>query len=105
MTTYIHNADIGTIFRLSITDTSGTAIDVSTASVKFIYFQKPDGSKIKRTAAFYTDGVDGIIQYTGIAGDIDQFGNWLVQGYVEVTGGKFYTQQSSFQVMSTLYTA
>ena len=35
-TIYVHNGDIGTIFRLTITDTSGTAIDVSTATTKVL---------------------------------------------------------------------
>lgn len=105
MTTYVHNADIGTIFRLAIVDTAGTAIDVSTAAVKFIYFQKPDGTKTKETAAFYTDGSDGIIQYTAVAGDIDQVGAWRVQGYVETSDGKFFTRKTSFTVLDTLYTA
>ena len=105
MTTYVHNADIGTIFRLTITDTAGTAIDVSTAATKFIYFQKPDGTKKKNTAAFYTDGSDGIIQYTSVSGDIDQTGLWQVQGYVETSDGKFFTQKTTFSVLNTLYTA
>lgn len=58
MTTYVHSNDIGTIFRLTITDTAGVVIDVSTATVKYIYFQMPDGTKKKKTAAFYTDGSD-----------------------------------------------
>lgn len=105
MTTYVHNADIGTIFRLTIVDTAGTAIDVSTAAVKYVYFQKPDGTKKKKTAAFYTDGSDGIIQYTSVSGDIDQTGLWQVQGYVETSDGKFFTQKTTFSVLNTLYTA
>jgi hypothetical protein len=105
MTTYVHNADIGTIFRLTITDTAGTVIDVSSAAVKYIYFQAPDGTKTKETAAFYTDGTDGIIQYTAVSGDIDQVGLWQVQGYVETTDGKFFTRKASFTVLDTLYTA
>lgn len=72
--TNIHVGDIGTIFRLTIKDTAGTAINVSTASVKYIYFEAPDGTKTKKTAAFYTNGSDGIIQYIAVLGDIDQVG-------------------------------
>jgi hypothetical protein len=105
MTTYIHKADIGTIFRLTIVDTDGDAIDVSTASVKYIYFRKPDGTLVKETAAFYTDGSDGIIQYTSVSGDIDTIGDWQVQGYVETTDGKFFTEIAEFTALPTLYTA
>jgi hypothetical protein len=104
-TIYVHNGDIGTIFRLTITDTAGTAIDVSTAVTKYIYFQEPDGTKIQKTAAFYTNGTDGIIQYTTVSGDIDLVGTWMVQGYIETSLGKFWTEKDSFKVYSTLATA
>lgn len=104
-TIYVHNGDVGTIFRLTITDTDGTAIDVSTATVKYIYFQDPAGTKTQQTAAFYTDGADGKIQYTTVSGDIDSIGTWIVQGYVETTLGKFWTEKDSFKVYSTLATA
>ena len=104
MTTNIHNGDIGTIFRLTIVDSSGTAIDVSSASVKKIYFQDPSGNKSVEDASFYTDGSDGIIQYTAVSGDIDETGNWQIQGYVETTDGKFFSEKESFAVLSTLYT-
>ena len=113
MTTYIHDGDIGTIFKQTIVDPEkktdlypdGTPIDVSTASTKFIYFQKPDGTKMKKTATFYTDGTDGIIQYIAVLSDIDQTGIWQVQGYVETSDGKFFTEKTTFNVLSTLYTA
>jgi len=104
-TIYVHNGDVGTIFRLTIKDTAGAAIDVSTASVKYIYFQDPSGVKTQKTAAFYTDGTDGKIQYTTVAGDIDEVGTWMVQGYVETSLGKFWTEKDSFKVYSTLATA
>ena len=104
-TIYVHNGDVGTIFRLTIKDTAGAAIDVSTASVKYIYFQDPSGVKTQKTAAFYTDGTDGKIQYTTTAGDIDLVGTWMVQGYVETSLGKFWTEKDSFKVYSTLATA
>lgn len=105
MTTYIHKADIGTIFELTITTEAGVAIDVSTASIKFIYFQKPDGTKVKETAAFVTDGTNGKIKYTAVAGDIDQVGDWQIQGYVETSDGKFFTRKTKFEVLPTLYIA
>lgn len=104
-TIYVHNGDIGTIFRLTITDTSGTAIDVSTAATKYIYFQDPTSAKVQKTAVFTTNGSDGKIQYTSVSGDIDMVGTWQVQGYVETSLGKFWTEKDSFKVYSTLATA
>ena len=101
-TIYVHNGDIGTIFRLTIVNTAGTAIDVSTAVTKYIYFQDPTGAKVQKTAAFTTDGTDGKIQYTSVSGDIDMVGTWQVQGYVETLLGKFWTEKDSFKVYSNL---
>ena len=105
MTIYAHNGDIGTVFELTIKDTDEAVIDVSTAAVKYIYFQDPTGTRMRKTATFTTDGTDGKIEYVTIAGDIDEVGTWQVQGYVETSLGKFYTEKMSFQVLSTLYVA
>lgn len=101
--TIIHVGDVGTIFRLTITeDDETTAVDVSTATVKKIYFKKSDGTKVGKTAAFYTDGTDGIIQYAAIAADIDMAGIWQMQGYVEMPVGKYYSVKSRFTVHENL---
>ena len=104
MTTIVHKADVGTVFELTINDTDGDAIDVSTAAVKYIYFQKPDYTLVKKTASFKTDGSDGIITYTAVANDINMVGTWMVQGYVETSDGKFFTEKKEFEVETTLYT-
>jgi hypothetical protein len=105
VTTYIHVGDIGTIIELDITDTDGVAINVSSATVKYIYLKKPSGTKIKRDAEFTNTGSDGKIQYTTISGDIDRAGEWQVEGYVELTDGKFFTTKDDFVVLPTLYVA
>ncbi len=101
---YVHNGDVGTIFRLVITDTAGAPIDVSTATATIIHFQDPLGNKTQKTAAFTTDGKDGKIQYATIAGDIDKVGTWQIQGYIETGLGKFWTKKGAFKVYSTLAT-
>jgi hypothetical protein len=105
MSTIIHEGDVGTEIKLTIQDSDGTAIDVSSATTtKKIYLQKPDGTKVVKDATFDDDGTDGIIKYTTVANDIDQPGDWQVQGYVEGTGGKYYTSIEKFEVKATLYT-
>jgi len=101
--TIIHVGDVGTIFRLTITeDDDTTAVNVSTASVKKFYFLKPDGTKLAKTAEFNTDGVDGKLKYTAIAGDIDTAGRWQVQAYVEIGAAKYYSSKTAFSVHSNL---
>jgi hypothetical protein len=101
--TIIHVGDVGTIFRLTITeDDDTTAVDVSTASTKKFYFLKPDGTKINKTAEFNTDGTDGKLKYTGVANDISVAGRWQVQAYVEIGTAKYYSTKATFSVQSNL---
>jgi hypothetical protein len=101
--TIIHVGDVGTIFRLTITeDDDTTAVDVSGASVKTFYFKKPDGTKLTKTAAFNTDGKDGKLAYTAIATDISIAGTWQVQAYVEIGAAKYYSSKQTFSVHSNL---
>jgi hypothetical protein len=103
MSTIIHKGDIGTVFELTITETTGTVVDVSTATSKSILFQKPDKTKVSKTATFTTDGSDGKIQYTAVDGDIDTIGEWSMQGYVELaSGGKFHSEITTFEVNRNL---
>jgi hypothetical protein len=101
--TIIHNGDVGTIIRLTITeDDDTTAVDVSGATVKTFYFLKPTGTKINKTAVFNSDGTDGKLKYTTIAGDIDTTGRWQVQAYVEIGAAKYYSTKTTFIVQSNL---
>lgn len=98
----IHVDDVGTRFLATIKDENCTVIDISTATVKNIIFQKPDGTKVTKTASFLTDGSDGKIYYDSIADDIDQRGMWQLQGYIEMSGATWYSNTYSFKVSRNL---
>lgn len=101
--TIIHSGDVGTIIRLTITeDDDTTAVDVSGATVKTFYFRKPDGEKTDVDAEFDSDGTDGKLKYTTVAGDIDTVGRWQVQAYVEIGSAKYYSTKTAFVVQSNL---
>lgn len=101
--TIIHVGDVGTIIRLTITeDDSVTAVDVSAATTKTFYFLKTDGTKKSVAATFNTDGTDGKLKYTTIAGDIDTSGRWQVQAYVEIGAAKYYSTKTTFTVQTNL---
>ena len=78
---------------------------VNTATKKEILFQKGDGTRVAKTAAFYTNGTDGIIQYVAVANDISVAGTWYLQGYVEMGGGKYYSEILPFSVKENLTAA
>jgi hypothetical protein len=94
--------DTGTVFRLTVRDQDGVIVDLSAATSKTLAFGRPDGTSFSRTAAFLTDGTDGIIQYTTSGSDLDQVGPWLVEGHVSLPSGSWGTTQGQFLVSSRL---
>ncbi len=97
----IHVGDIGTQITLSITD-AGTAVDLSSATTKQIIFLKPDRTKLTKTAEFATDGTNGQLKYTTIAGDLDLAGFWQVQAYVVLPTGEWHSSTEMFEVSENL---
>lgn len=100
----IHVGDVGTVFSLTITDADGIAVNLSTALVKRIFFKKPSQERVCKSAVFATDGTNGKIEYTTVDGDIDESGAWQLQGYVEFSDMKLYTEKTSFSVQSNIST-
>jgi len=93
----VHVNDIGTQFRLTVKD--GTdVVDVSAASTLYIYFYKPDGTILTKTATLVNDGTDGLIQYTTVDGDINVVGRWKLQAYVQLGTSVFYSDVQVFKV-------
>lgn len=93
----IHLNDIGTEFRCTIKDGT-SAVNVSSASAKQLVFVSPDGTRLVKTASFYTDGTDGIITYTTVDGDINAIGIWTLQGIVTIGTGVFHSDIKNFKV-------
>lgn len=105
----IHLGDIGTSFELTFYESvcTGTVqtievVDISTATTMEIIFSKPDGTTVTQTAVFVTDGTDGAIRYFSQTGDLDQTGNWKVQGHVILPTGEWYSSISKFKVFANL---
>lgn len=91
MSAVVHVDDMGT-WIATIKDQDGEIVDVSGASVKKLTFKKPDGTTSIETADFTTDGTDGKIQYTMLAGEVSVAGQWTWQGYVVLSGAEFYSE-------------
>lgn len=98
----IHLGDIGTAFRLTILDCSGTPVDISAASAMEVIFRKPDSTVVVQTGVFYTDGTDGIVQYVTIANDLDQTGTWKIQAEVTLPTGTWSSNVETFKVYKNL---
>lgn len=99
----IHAGDIGTAFRATIRDESGNIKDLSSASLLQLIFRKPDSTLLTKTATLYTNGVDGIIQWsTTSASDLDLVGPWKIQGKVVISGATHRSDVQSFDVFPNL---
>ncbi|MHC4181276.1 MAG: hypothetical protein ACYSWU_27585 [Planctomycetota bacterium] len=95
--------DIGVIVTVTITE-AGVAKDISTASVKKIWFRDPNGDELEKTAEFVTDGTDGKVKYTTIADDIDTAGPWRFQAKITTPAATFGTSWGEFTVGENIYT-
>ena len=100
----IRKGDIGTAFILTIKE-DGSIVDVSGATGpndKQIIWEKPNGTVETKTAEFDDDGVDGKIKYITLADDLDEIGNWEIQGKVSLGGGTWSSDIKKFKVYRNL---
>ena len=102
-----HVNDIGTVFRVTVFDTSSTgttsAADISTATAKVLYFRAPNGTTFSRAAVFTSDGSDGKIEYATVDGDLNTAGNWELQASVVTPDGSWNTNVGNFRVHENIY--
>ena len=89
--------DFGDIIRITVTE-DDSAHNISSYTTLQIILKAPDGRKISRTASFFTDGTDGIIECTLADGDFDQDGDWRLQARVAKTGVDICTESVTFSV-------
>lgn len=94
----IYVNDWGTVFEVTLVDENDAAIDVSLATTQEIRFRKPDGVMDVQTSVFTTDGTDGKIEYTTVAGDLDVAGRWSIQGHVILPTGDWQSAIGEFHV-------
>lgn len=98
----VHVGDKGTIFRVTITE-NGAAVNCTSGAVKKFIFKRPDGQVMQRDAVFFTDGSDGILQYTTVATDeLNWAGEWWLQVYIELTNWQGHTSKAKFTVFKNL---
>lgn len=98
----IHKDDYGTIFRATILDENDAVVDVGDFTTRSFIFKKPDKSIINKTASLYTDGSDGIIQYTVESGVLDTVGVWQIQAHVIGDTTSWKTDVQEFRVYKNL---
>jgi hypothetical protein len=101
-----HVNDIGTVFRVTVYDTTSTGgttvADISLATTKQFTFKRPDGTTFDRVAVFTSDGSDGNIQYISVDGDLNIAGTWHLQAYVVTPAGNWKTEVRHLKVYENL---
>ena len=97
----IHENDIGTVFELTVKE-GALVVDDSGATTKQIYFKKPDGTVVTKTAAFSSDGTDGKLKYTTVTGDLTPTGSWEIQCHLIFSTGEWKTDIGTFTVHPNL---
>jgi hypothetical protein len=98
----LHIGDYGTIIKALIKNDSLEIEDVSIATAKYFYFEKPTGTILTRDGQFTTDGTDGYIQYTIASGELNEVGLWSVQCHVITPSGSWRTNIPEFRVERNL---
>lgn len=99
--TNIVAGDYGQVIKLTFLDVdTNAAADISsyTAS-QVMVFTSPAGEVTSKTAAFDTDGEDGIIKHTVEASFLTA-GNWKVRGRVASGAAVLTTEEHRFLVLS-----
>lgn len=99
----IHMHDVGTIFRVTITD-SGSPVNLSSgvSASNVLLMRKPDGTTASFPASFVTDGTDGLISYTVSGSDVlNQSGTWQLSANVNTITGKWTATSVGFTVKPT----
>lgn len=94
--------DVGIVFELTVKDEGAFVVDLSSATTIELIFRDPDGTSVTQTATFTTDGSDGKIQYTTLAGDLDVVGLWSWQGHVVIGTSDWRTSSNEFRVLPNL---
>lgn len=89
MTTKVYVGDTGTVITLDC------GADISAATARSIAVRKPDGTPTSWSAS--ASGTNSI-QFTTLAGSLDQNGIWRLQAVVSIGGGTWRGETVELQV-------
>lgn len=98
---YITVEDYGMVGKITIKQ-NGSVLNISTYTTKQFIFLKPSGTTLTVTADFDTDGSNGILKYTFLAGNINEAGQWKVQARIAKTGIEISSEAIPFVVKERL---
>ena len=97
----IHVDDWGTEFIVTLYDGS-SIVDISSATTKEIWFEKPNGTREIKPAIFVTNGEDGKLTVTIAVDFLDAEGDWRIQAYIVSSAGKWHSDIAKFEVYDNI---
>ena len=103
MPSEIHQNDIGTRFLMTVKDDSDL-VNISGALSLRVDIRKPSDTIINRSALRFNDGsaLSGVMYYDTVSGDLDEIGNYKLQGLVTLPSGTYHTDIHTFKVHCNL---
>lgn len=95
--------DVGKDIEIVIME-DGAAKDISTSTTRTIYIRDTTTGAVKPfVATMPNGGVDGLISYTPIAGDLSPPGRWSIQARIVGPGYDYGTDVGQFEIAPNLY--
>lgn len=88
-------------FVVTIKDQDRAIVNLSTATVKQLWFLLEGANVQEKDAAYVTDGSDGLIQWTATAAFLSA-GKWTIQSKIVISGQTYFSDQASFTVHENL---
>ena len=99
---HIVNRTFGQAIEITVEE-DDVAEDISSfTSTLQIILKAPSSKIVTKTAAFKTDGTDGIVTATLADGDIDEDGEWKIQARLTKSGADIRTVPTTFTVNENL---
>jgi hypothetical protein len=93
---------VGVQITLYIKKQDGSAMDISTTTIKKIRLQPVREISIDYNASFLTNGIDGILFYKTIGNELWKAGEWMAQAYLSMPNFVGYTSITDFTVNDNL---
>jgi hypothetical protein len=96
-TQFCQVGDEGVDLVITFTDLAGTALELREQDTYYVRLRYPDGTSVDFGAHLLNDGADGKVVYTTGVDDLDQAGQYVIQGKMIKDGYTKNTRRGSFE--------
>lgn len=100
--TTLRVGDYGIPITATVVDSSGSAVDISSATAQTILIKRPTASTISTSTSFVTDGTDGQITYTLADGDVSEAGTYEYQFRIVLSASQNTTIRGFFYAQAVI---